>query len=154
MEQCYEHIFITVSQVALLSSIKPISSSFSLKCTLDSLQHSDLPVPNAESSSILYASFFSNSKLFLIGTASITATYATSAIFGVLFTPICLRKLGPKVCLILCEFTYLVYILANAYAGEMISLKPHLHGQRFCVRFCDENGSGKVAFTQRRFWWW
>ena len=31
------------------------------------------------------------------------------------------------------------------------SLKPHLHGRLFCVRFFDKNGCGKVAFTQRRF---
>ena len=32
-----------------------------------------------------------------------------------------------------------------------IYCKPHLHGRLFCVRFFDKNGSGKVAFTQRRF---
>ena len=31
-----------------------------------------------------------------------------------------------------------------------IQLKPHLHGRLFCVRFFDKNGSGKVAFSQRR----
>ena len=31
-----------------------------------------------------------------------------------------------------------------------IFFKPHLHGRLFCVRFFDKNGSGKVAFTQRR----
>ena len=31
-----------------------------------------------------------------------------------------------------------------------VLLKPHLHGRLFCVRFFDKNGSGKVAFTQRR----
>ena len=32
-----------------------------------------------------------------------------------------------------------------------LTVKPHLHGRLFCLLFFDKNGSGKVAFAQRRF---
>ena len=37
---------------------------------------------------------------------------------------------------------------------KCVCVKPHLHGRFFCVRFFDKNGSGKVTFTQWRFWSW
>ena len=44
------------------------------------------------------------------------------------------------------------HILASLQAKYLfICLKPHLHEATFCVRFFDKNGSGKVAFIQRRF---
>lgn len=58
--------------------------------------------------------------LLFSGASAVTATYATSAVFGVMITPILLRKLGPKICLLLCEFAYMVYILANAYPGKYL----------------------------------
>ena len=52
-----------------------------------------------------------------------------------------------------CPFT-IVHIFCQFCILMQMSLKPHLHGRLFCVRFFDKNGTGKVAFTQRRFWSW
>ena len=41
--------------------------------------------------------------------------------------------------------------LLEATVCKPVTIKPHLHGRLFCVRFFDKNGSGKVAITQRRF---
>ena len=57
-----------------------------------------------------------------LGAASVTATYITAALFGITFTPIMLRQFGAKICAIVCEITYLVYILINYYPGESIAL--------------------------------
>ena len=33
-------------------------------------------------------------------------------------------------------------------SDSRLTVKPHLHGRLFCVRFFDKNGCGKVAFIQ------
>ena len=33
-------------------------------------------------------------------------------------------------------------------ANRRLTVKPHLHGRHFCVRFFDKNGCGKVASIQ------
>ena len=65
---------------------------------------------------------FQQCNIFHVGAASVTATYATAGVFGVIFTPVIIRKLGPKMCLLFCELAYMIFIVMNAYPGKKLIL--------------------------------
>ena len=54
-----------------------------------------------------------------------------------------------KLSLNVTKTNYIIFqTLGSKPCPKDLSLKPHLHGRLFCVRFFDENGCGKVASIQ------
>lgn len=60
------------------------------------------------------------------GVWSLMVTYVGGALFNLLFTPILLRKLGPRKTMYLAQLTYLIYCLANFYPKPFILIPAGL----------------------------
>nr|XP_039260018.1 UNC93-like protein isoform X1 [Styela clava] len=50
-----------------------------------------------------------------LGTMSLACSYISSIVFGLIFTPILIRRFGVKKCILLSEATYGIYIASNYY---------------------------------------
>ncbi|XP_039259991.2 protein unc-93 homolog A-like [Styela clava] len=50
-----------------------------------------------------------------LGTISLACSYISSIVFGLIFTPILIRRFGVKKCILLSEATYATYIISNYY---------------------------------------